>query len=81
METRTFTYGGKQREVLVLRETESHIQGVDLNYLPEKDRQRWRDQYKDRDLSKMTEEEGKAEYAALKDLHAYYRNFLKSKMG
>jgi len=78
MVIKNFTYKDKPREVLVCRETATHIEGFDVTYLPDDTvREAMRVKTKDIDFSQMTEEQAKEEYKKLKELHKTYRNFLK----
>jgi len=85
MQIRTFNYekDGKttMREVLVTKESDTHLQGFDITKLDKEDvRDAWRVKTKDIDFSQMTEEQAKEEYQKLKDLHATFRNFKKSQI-
>jgi len=81
MEIRKFVYKETPREVLVCRESDTHLEGFDITKLDKEDvRDAWRVKTKDVDFSQMTEEKAKEEYQKLKELHSTYRNFKKSQI-
>jgi len=81
MEIKKFKYNGKEREVIVFEETDTHIKGADISYLDKEElKENWRTVTKDLDYSQMTEEQRKSEYEKTKELMKNYRNFAKNKM-
>jgi len=79
MRIKKFKYNGVERELFVMRESDTHIQGFDLSKIKDDvKRAEWRKVLKDVDFSQMDEETGKAKYGEYAELHGTFRNFKKS---
>lgn len=79
MRIRKFKYNGVERELFVMRESDTHIQGFDLSKIKDDtEKAQWRKILKDVDFSQMDEETGKAKYGEYSELHGTFRNFKKS---
>ena len=81
MDIRKFQYKGCTREVIVTEEDSTSIKGYDISKLDKEDvREAWRVKTKDIDMSKLTEEQQKEEYAKMKELMKHFRHFKKAGM-